>query len=314
MVCRSGEENRGPRGRWSMWQVVAAMPAMLASAGVMLVLLGGAGRWEPAAMLAWLLVGSWALSRPGERVAVRLACRFRRLSPADAALLAPVWREVCLRCGVPAGTVDLYVQHSRGINAYTVGSRSVAVTSRVVASYRAGAITADMLRGILAHELGHQVTRGTRLTLVTLWLAAPWRVFSRTTVAVCARVAGPQPVGALLVAAGAAFGIAIGQGARAGQWGTVAVLSALVAFAVVTPLADAAISRASERAADRFAAHVGFGTELALALAALGTGHRHRILGRLLERHPCTSRRLDDLAAQAEVEETDQRASGLLAV
>lgn len=296
-----------------MWQAVAAMPAMLASAGVMLVLLGWAGRWEPLAMLIWLVVGFGTLTRPGERVAVRLACRFRRPSSADDALLAPVWREVCLRCGLPAGAVDLYVQHSRGINAYTVGSRSVAVTSRVVASYQAGAITAEMLRGILAHELGHHVTRGTRLTLATLWLAAPWRAFYRTAVAVCARLTGSQPASALVVVAAAAFGIAIGQGVQEGQWSTIAVLSALVVFSIVTPLADAAISRASERAADSFAARVGLGAELALALAALGSGHQRRGFRWLVERHPRTSRRLEDLKAQAEIKATRRAASGLLA-
>ena len=296
-----------------MWQALAAMPAMLASVGVVLVLLGWAGRWEPLGMLLWLLVGLGTLTRPGERVAVRLACGFRRLSAADDALLAPVWREVCLRCGVSPGSVDLYAQRSRAINAYTVGSRSIAVTSRVVASYRAGTITTDMLRGIVAHELGHHVTRGTRLTLVTLWLAAPWRVFYRAMVAMCARLTGPQPVGLLLVVVGAVFGIAIGQGVQAGQWSAVAVLCALVLFSAITPLVDAAISRAGERAADSFAARVGLGPELALALAVLGAGHRRRGLAWLVERHPHVQRRVEDLKARVESGTTQQQARGLLA-
>lgn len=264
-------------------------------------------------MLAWLLIGLTALTRPGERAAVRLACGFRHLSPTDIALLTPVWREVCLRCGVSTATVDLYTQRSPAINAYTVGSRSVAVTSRVVSGYRDGMINADMLRGILAHELGHHATHCTRLTLVTLWLAAPWRMVYRTVIKLCARLTGPQSSRLLVIVVAAAFGISFARAEHAGQWSTVGVLSALGLFVVVTPLADAAISRSSERAADRFAAHIGYSAELALALATLDSGHHSGPLARLVERHPRTPRRIEDLEVGARHEATNKKASGLLA-
>ena len=76
------------------------------------------------------------------------------------------------------------------------------------------------------------------------------------------------------------------------RWGSERIL--LLVFSVAMPLADAAISRSSERAADRYAAHVRFGVELAIALAALGTVNHRRGLIRLVGRHPQTARRLHD--------------------
>ncbi len=72
------------------------------------------------------------------------------------------------------------------------------------------------------------------------------------------------------------------------------------------PLADAAISRSSERAADRYAAHVRF----ALALA-LGTVNPRRGLIRLVGRHPQTARRLHDSNVQVRLDAINQKAIGL---
>jgi Zn-dependent protease with chaperone function len=74
-------------------------------------------------------------------------------------------------------------------------------------------------------------------------------------------------------------------------------LLAAVAFAAVAaPLADAAVSRRSELAADRYAVNVGVGHELARALAAMEPGGTRRgWVRRLLDRHPPTSRRVDVL-------------------
>lgn len=63
--------------------------------------------------------------------------------------------------------------------------------------------------------------------------------------------------------------------------------------AVLVPLANAAISRRSEYAADRFAADHGLAAELAAALRVLDDGKRaSRTWSRLLSTHPSPEQRI----------------------
>lgn len=64
-----------------------------------------------------------------------------------------------------------------------------------------------------------------------------------------------------------------------------------------TPLADAAISRAAERAADCYARDLGAGPDLARALVVIGgpAGPRRGLATRLLDRHPSVASRVDVL-------------------
>lgn len=65
------------------------------------------------------------------------------------------------------------------------------------------------------------------------------------------------------------------------------------------PLSDAALSRASERAADRYAAAAGVGFPPARALRAMNRGRPRRvgIVRQLLARHPAAETRVDALLA-----------------
>jgi hypothetical protein len=52
---------------------------MIASLLLLAFVFGSAGRWEVPLLLSWLTAGVLTLSAAGERVAVRVVCRFRRL-------------------------------------------------------------------------------------------------------------------------------------------------------------------------------------------------------------------------------------------
>ena len=82
---------RRPGGHYGTWRAAAAAPAMVGSLLLLLVLFGWLGRWEVIVLTGWLLSGVSVLTRPGERVAVRLGCGFRRPTTAQAVTLAPLW-------------------------------------------------------------------------------------------------------------------------------------------------------------------------------------------------------------------------------
>ena len=278
--------------------MLVAAPAMVGSLLLLLVLFSWAGRWEPALMLAWLASAVPVFTPRGERVAVRLACGFSHPSARQRALLEPAWRQVLARCQVDPGDVDLYVQRTRAVNAFAVGARSVAITTGAGADFLTRSLTHDHLAALLAHELGHRANRGGRLALVAAWLAAPWRLAERFILGFTGAVAGRQPRGLLALVVAAAFGIAVVQAVQQDQLAVAVVLTALAVFGVVCPLADAALSRREEFAADRYAATAGYGLALASALRRFDDGSAHRrgeLVERSLARHPSIEQRLDAL-------------------
>jgi STE24 endopeptidase len=270
-----------------------------------LVLLGFLGEWEPVAILAWLASGAAVLTRPGEMVMVRIGHGFRRPARRQLEALAPVWADALASAGYSAREVDLYVQSSATVNAYAAGGRSVAVTTGVLAKFMAQHLGQKEMGAVLVHELGHHATRGTRFDLVTQWLALPWRMASSFVLGLCIGIAGGRPqsrslLGLLTVAVVA---IAVGQAVQQGEAAAAAVLIALAVCAVACPLADAAIARRAEFAADRFAAEHGVGAQLAVALERLNgdAADELRWSAGLLSRHPAVDRRLDALADRTEL-------------
>lgn len=121
----------------------------------------------------------------------------------------------------------------------------------------------------MIHEIGHHATHATRYGLLVEWLSWPWRAVYRAST----RLGREMPyaeVGTLLMAP--AFVIAIVRTAQlhAPPEQLVPVLALLVTLSVgifAAPVADAALARASEYAADRYAAARGAGPDLAAALA-----------------------------------------------
>ena len=101
----------------------------------------------------------------------------------------------------------------------------------------------------------------------------------------------------MVIAAGVA--VAVTRALYQGQVLVGGVLAFVGLAAVLCPLADAAISRQSEFAADRFAADHGLALELAAALHAMNDG-RSAACGwprRLLAFHPTSDQRIHELVA-----------------
>jgi len=291
---------RGRRGHYSAWRTLAAAPAMAGSTLLLVVLLAGLGRWEGVVLLAWVAAGLLLLTRRGERLAVRAWCGFRRPTGVQARAVQPVWRAALARCRIDPGEVDLYVQRCPGPNAYAAGAHSVAVTTGVLSLFLARRVSDGDLEAVLVHELGHHATRGVRFTLVTVWLAAPWRLAAMGVLRLSAGLAGRRQPGWLItLLAAVVVTIAVVQAAARGEWSTVLILTTLVVGGVGAPLADAAVSRASERAADRYAAAAGVGFGLAYALHAVdrGRGRRAGVARRALSRHPPVEQRVEVLLA-----------------
>ncbi len=299
---------RGQSARFGLWRALAAAPAMLGSLLLLSVVFGALGRWAGLMLLVWVVCGAVLLTRVGERIAVRAACRFRSPSPAQAAALQRPWATALRMTGSAAGDVELYVQTTRMPNAYAAGGRSVAVTSRVVEDYRAGRLSEDQVVAVLVHELGHHATRATRPMLLALWLAMPWRLAARLLTGIGLALSGRQTRRGLIMVIVAGVAVAVTRALSQGQVLVGGVLAAVALASVVCPLADAAVSRRVEFAADRFAADHGLAPQLVAALSALddargGPGWP----ARLLASHPTTSQRIHALLAAEAAHPTDLR-------
>jgi STE24 endopeptidase len=212
------------------------------------------------------------LTRAGERAAVRVTCRFRRLSALQRTVLEAVITDAERACRIRPGALDWYVRRARGCNAYAAGGRSVAVSSGLVEGFLAGCTSYAAVSAFLVHELAHhQVWRATRFSLAVVWLAAPWRRVAGLTLGFCMGLVGRRQSLKLTAAVVAAvLCVAVVQSIQRSDWTTAAVLFALPVFGIGSPLADAALSRASARAADRFTVAVGMGPALAGALRGIG--------------------------------------------
>lgn len=285
-------------GRFGAWRALVVLPAVVGGMAVMLVLTAGLGGWQAPALLAWLSVPVLTSARLGERAAVRLVFRFRRLTQRELGVLEPVLQATLARCGLAPQAVDWRVQPGRQRSACAAGRRTVAVTEGALRDFLAGRLPGDLFAAVLVHELGHHATRASRLGLATGWLALPGRLAFRLVLALAALAGGARRLGpATALVAGAGGAVAVVQAVQRGQWLSAGILSAVAASLVLTPVLDAVISRASEHAADRYAASVGAGPDLARALTVLGgTGSRRTFGERLVDRHPAVADRVARLS------------------
>ena len=105
-------------------------------------------------------------------------------------------------------------------------------------------------------------------------LAGPWRLTTRLVTGLANSLAGRQPRAGLAVVLVAGLAVAVIHALQQGQWMVGGVLAFVGLAAVLCPVADAAISRRSEFAADRFAADYGLPLDLAAALHALDDDQR----------------------------------------
>jgi len=290
---------RSPRRHYSFGRALAMAPAICGGTLFMLVLTAGLGRWAAPALVLWLSGSALVCTRHGERLAVRAAYRFRRPNAREQQLLEPVWRSALGRCAVAGDRVDWYVQPGRRPNACAAGRRSVAVTEGALRDFLAGRVSERQMQALLAHELGHHATHASRYGLATGWLAAPGRLAFRLVLGIAGTLGGGGRRLGMAVPVLFAVGgtITMIQAIQQRQWLAAAMLLGVAAALIVTPLIDGAVSRASEHAADRYAADAGFGAELAAALRLLGSPMpARRSLRLLLDRHPSVDSRLRRLA------------------
>jgi Zn-dependent protease with chaperone function len=284
-----------PATHLGAWRALAAVPAMIASLLLLVFVLGGAGRWAGPVLLSWLVAGVLTLSGPGERVAVRVACRFRRLPTLDHKQIEPILIDILEACG--NHDVDLYIANGRGVNAYAAGRRSIAITRQVLRRHCAGELSDDALAGLLSHEVGHLMTHSVRWSLIIAWFAMPWRIAYRVGGRIAAPLAARQPRALLALVVLTAFIIAISQAVRHSEWSSAAILCALALCPVILPIADAAISRASEHEADQDAAQIGYNRALSLALRTTQVAETSQRRHPTLRDHPAIDRRLRRLEA-----------------
>ncbi|MCW2529559.1 MAG: rane protein of unknown function [Pseudonocardiales bacterium] len=282
-------------GHFGLCRALSAVPAMIGSALVLLVMFGWLGQWDGLLSLSWIAAGSVVFSRTGERVAVRLGAGFRRPTATQTALLDPAWTAALSRCGLTRSHVDLYMQRSAHPNAFAAGRRSVAVTTGLLTKFQTRQIATEQLTAVLVHELAHLSSRATNFAMITLWLAAPWRFISRLVIGIgLATVGRCQPRRPLLLVVLAGLASAVADAIQQRQLAVAFVLISLPICAVVCPLAAAWVSRQSEHAADRYAASVGLGPHLAQALQILsGEQMTNRTpVTRLLSLHPDVGHRI----------------------
>ncbi len=284
---------RSRAGRYGHWRVVAAVPAIIGSLLLLMWASSALSGWAALLPLAWAACTAAVTTRLGEWMTLRAACGFHRPSPAQSAALQPAWSAALGMTGTAPGDVDLYVQNARLANAYAAGGRSVALTSRALDDYQSGRLPEDQLVAVLVHELGHHATGTARPLLLLSWLAAPWRLTARLLTGVASTLAGRQTRLGLAVVMVAGVAVAVARALHQGQWMPGGVLAFVGLAVVLCPLADAAVSRRSEYAADRFAADHGLALELAAALRVLNDGHRSACgWSRLLSSHPASEQRI----------------------
>jgi len=283
-------------------RALAVLPAVCGGLLVAMTLTAGLGTAGGLLFLAWVGAGALLCTVRGERLAVRRMCRFRSPTQRERQLLGPITMMALVTCGLRPGTVDWYVQPGREANACAAGKRSVAVTEGALESFVSSRLPADQLMAVLVHELGHHDTGAARYALTTTWLAVPGRAAYRQLMRVSSGLCGGHRPGVLeALLAVVAGSMAEVQLVQTGQW-LASVMAAGIAFSLLgTPLVDGLVSRASEHAADAYAREVGVGRELARALVTVQSGStsRRTVRGRLLDRHPPVSCRVERLVRPA---------------
>lgn len=251
-----------------VFRLLNAIPAVLLSAMLVTITFSWLAAYTPAAVAAWLLGGPLLLQHGRvERFVVRALYHFRAPTGRDADWLDWLKTRSEQLGALPAGPFDWYVLDDVRPNAYAAGRRSIAVTTGLLRRLYARHLTKEELLASALHEVGHHVTGGVRHGLVLWWLTWPWQTVHRFTFGLGPRLPF-SGAGELLMPI--ILAIAMWQiGSEGGPaWRVVSEIVILAAIAVaiyVRPLVDAAISRASERAADTYVARLGVGPALASA-------------------------------------------------
>jgi len=289
---------RNRHGHFGAWRAACAIPAVCGSVLVLAAAFGWLGAWANLVLAGWLLVAVVLLCMPVERVAVRAAYGYRKAAAHEATILDPLRRQALARCGLSGESIEFYVRRSSGgVNGYAAGRRSVAVSGGLIRACEDGRLGEQPAVAILTYEVAHHLGRATRYGLAIGWLRAPWRtvaaVFGGLLRAIVRHVPTAHASLLLVPLVGA---VAVVQMVQHHAWLSLSVLIGLGMVAWVQPLADAAVCRASERAADEYTVNLGTGPDLAQALENFHSGDAR---SRWRASHPSLASRLEHLAASS---------------
>ena len=281
------------RGHYGAWRALCALPTVCGSVLVLSVVFGWLDRWFVLVLLGWAVVAATVWFGPGERFGVRISYRYRTPTAAQRAVLFPVVQRAVRGCAVPATAIDLYVRlGDQAVNGFAAGRRSVAFSQGAVDAVAAGRLSTGQAVALLTHELGHHLTGGSRYALVLDWLSLPWRLAAGVVYRMLRLIVRRVPTArAALVLVPVVAVVAVVQAVQYHAWSALVVFAGLL-LVVLQPSLDAAASRASERAADRFTVDCGSGSDLADVLLEHPSRRR---AGRWDSSHPDPARRVADL-------------------
>lgn len=272
------------------------------------VLLGGDGRSAlMVGVLCWTASAALVLVRPVEARFARQLFKVRRPTEPELERLRPVWERTCRRAGLDQRDFTLRVEDTQLVNAFALGAHFVAVTRRALE------LPDELLEAVLAHELGHHRDRHPLAATLGWWYLMPFSLLS----VVLRRVRGAtKAISRVFSALKRRVGQVSGGRPLQGPLGLVGMLVILGALVVVgallllvlcvvwlplwlvtvaSRLLSAALSRASEYAADRRATELGYGDGLTRVLELFEVDEqrapRQRGLAARLASHPsCRSR------------------------
>ena len=251
---------------WAFAPVVAIVPFSLLALLVVWLPIGWLTSWSYGWFVAaFAMAGLGLFIRPIQILVLTPLLGARRPTPAEAAVIEPLWTQVARANDLPANRFVVRVLPSDELNAFACGGHLVVVTTFAVEE-----LSTAQLRGVLAHELSHHLGLHTVALTIGHWVSAPVVLLARVGVFlenVAHAAAGSFGRDSALISV---LGNVLAAIFNALSWIFTASLRASDVLANL-------VGHSSEFEADRRAVGMGFGRELASALRQLlasGTGGR----------------------------------------
>jgi Zn-dependent protease with chaperone function len=150
----------------AIWLI--AMIFALAPIGALLgSLVGNANMGIWVTWVGWTLGAGLVFLRPVENRLGEFLFDLRPLMATESTRLAPLWREVCADARVDPAHYSLRIEDADALNAYAAAGHLVTVTRGAMA------LPDDMLKGVLAHELGHHRDLHPVASILSWWFLLP---------------------------------------------------------------------------------------------------------------------------------------------
>jgi STE24 endopeptidase len=272
--------------------LISLVFALLPIGALLGVLIGNTDAGIAIACIGWTFGAGLAFFRPVEERLGKLLFGLRQPTPLEMKALRPLWDAICEEAAIDPRRYILKIENSSYPNALAAAGRLVAVTDGAME------LPADMLQGILAHELGHHRDLHPIASLLTWWYLLPIGLLDW-----CLRI----------VVRISAFILGFFRGWLIFVLSIVLLALLLVRFLFFIPVKATRVlglmmGRAGEYRADRHATDSGYGPGLVRALQFfLNRGFDDdlpRGFARLYNSHPPLQKRI--LAIERRMEDTRQ--------